>query len=75
MCRAAYLRPPKRCADTATNWAQGGIAAVTGKDGTWSLKLDPVTAPGPHTFRVGGANTIELTDVLVGEVWIGSGLR
>ncbi len=55
--------------------------ATAGKDGKWSVRLDAMKAGGPHTLKVQGnpstgsgqASTIELTDVLVGEVWLGSG--
>jgi sialate O-acetylesterase len=41
--------------------------------GKWSLKLDPLKAGGPLTITVKGKNTIEIKDVLVGEVWLCSG--
>lgn len=46
---------------------------TAGEQGTWVVKLDPLTAGGPDVLTVRGANTITLDDVLVGEVWIGSG--
>ncbi|MCR9120139.1 MAG: sialate O-acetylesterase [bacterium] len=42
-------------------------------DGKWSIKLKPLKAGGPHTLKVQGANSLEFKDVLVGDVWIGSG--
>jgi len=45
-------------------------------DGKWLVKLDPLKVGDPATLNVGvaGANaTITFTDVLVGEVWIGTG--
>lgn len=42
-------------------------------DGKWSLKIDPPAAGGPYDVHVVGTNTIKLTDVLVGEVWVCSG--
>ena len=43
--------------------------------GQWMVKLDPLDVGDPGTLTVAGANagTITLTDVLVGEVWVGSG--
>ncbi|MHB8972189.1 MAG: sialate O-acetylesterase [Pirellulaceae bacterium] len=41
--------------------------------GEWQLSLPPLAAGGPHTVTVRGTNTIELTNVLVGEVWVCSG--
>jgi sialate O-acetylesterase len=43
------------------------------EDGKWSVKLDPIKTGGSYTLKVKGINTIELTDVLGGEVWLGSG--
>ncbi len=47
--------------------------AKAGADGKWSVKLAKLTAAGPHTLTVKGKNTVTLSDVLVGEVWLGSG--
>ena len=38
--------------------------------GNWSVKLDPLKLGEPDSLTV---NTIKLDDVLVGEVWVGSG--
>ena len=38
--------------------------------GKWLVKLDPLQAGGPDTLTV---NAVTLDDVLVGEVWVGSG--
>ena len=47
---------------------------VAGKDGKWMINLDNETAGGPYTLSVKGKkNSIELKDILVGEVWICSG--
>ncbi len=48
-------------------------SAKTGGDGKWSLKLDPIKAGGPYSLTVAGSTTVTVSDVLVGEVWIGSG--
>jgi sialate O-acetylesterase len=42
-------------------------------DGTWRVTLQPLQVGEPLTVTVSGKNTIQLTDVLVGEVWVGSG--
>jgi sialate O-acetylesterase len=46
---------------------------VAGADGRWQVKLEPEQAGGPDVLRVSGAGTMEIRDVLVGEVWFGSG--
>ena len=53
----------------------GGQTATTtaGADGSWRVNLEPMAAGGPLEMTVAGTNTIVLKDVVVGEVWIGSG--
>ena len=48
---------------------------VTGQDGKWMVKLGRVKgACAPLEMTIAGkGNTISVTDILVGEVWIGSG--
>jgi sialate O-acetylesterase len=41
--------------------------------GTWQVKLDPLKAGEALTLTVKGTNTLTVQDVLVGEVWLGSG--
>ena len=41
--------------------------------GKWMVKLGSLKAGGPHTMTVAGKNTIELRNVLAGEVWVCSG--
>jgi sialate O-acetylesterase len=42
--------------------------------GNWKVTLPPMKADGKeHTLTVSGFNKIELKDILIGEVWIGSG--
>jgi len=41
--------------------------------GKWQVKLDAMPAGGPHVLSVKGNNALKIDDVLVGEVWIGSG--
>ncbi len=47
--------------------------AAADSAGKWAVKLDKLEASGPYTLSVKGDNTIEITDVLVGEVWLCSG--
>ena len=41
--------------------------------GQWSVFLPPGEAGGPFDLTIKGNNTIRIEDVLVGEVWVGSG--
>ena len=48
--------------------------ATAGQDRRWSVKLDAMPANAtPQKLTVKGKNEIVLEDILVGEVWIGSG--
>jgi sialate O-acetylesterase len=42
-------------------------------DGKWMVKLPAMKVGGPCEMTVSGKNTIKLTDILVGEVWLCSG--
>ena len=49
-------------------------SATTTTDGTWRVDLDPTPASTvPQKLEISGENTISITDVLVGEVWICGG--
>jgi len=41
-----------------------------GADGRWRVQLAALPAGGPHRLRVSGDQTIELSDVLIGDVWL-----
>ena len=49
------------------------LSVTTGADGRWLVKLAAHQAGGPYDLTIAGTNTITLSDVLVGEVWICSG--
>ena len=48
-------------------------SAIANEQGEWLVKLPAMEAGGPHKMNVSGANTIELIDIMVGEVWVCSG--
>lgn len=41
--------------------------------GKWMVKLDPLKVGDPGTMTIAGTNTLTLEDVVVGDVWVGSG--
>jgi sialate O-acetylesterase len=45
----------------------------TAKDGKWEVKLADLKVGGPDELTIKGENSITIKDVLVGEVWLGSG--
>ncbi len=48
----------------------GQSVATTAADGKWMVRLKPVKAGGPFVLKI---NNLQLTNVLVGDVWICSG--
>lgn len=47
--------------------------ATTAADGRWHVWLQPLKAGDAGDMTIAGKNTITVRDVLVGEVWVGSG--
>jgi sialate O-acetylesterase len=48
-------------------------SAVAGADGRWQARIETPPPGGPYLVKITGRQTIELHDVLVGDVWICSG--
>ena len=48
-------------------------AATVADDGSWAVSLPAMKAGGPHAISVSGSSTVEIKNVLVGEVWLCSG--
>jgi sialate O-acetylesterase len=65
-----WADPGEKVTVTLAGQSQSTTADGAGK---WSVQLAPLEAGGPHVLRVQGKNTLERTDVLVGEVWLCSG--
>jgi sialate O-acetylesterase len=60
--------------EVSVSLAEMNAVATADPAGEWLLKLPPMAASAePLIMTISGRNTIELTDVLVGEVWLGSG--
>jgi len=49
------------------------VGAVADAAGRWAVYVKPLAAGGPHEIIIAGRNKIVVRDVLVGEVWVGSG--
>ena len=62
--------PNKQVIATFKNQRSSTIAQ---EDSTWQLYLAPEPAGGPYELSIIGTDTLKIEDVLVGEVWIGSG--
>lgn len=44
-----------------------------GADGKWMVRLKKLKSGGPFEMTIAGKNSITVKDILVGEVWLGSG--
>lgn len=51
----------------------GQKVSTTAKNGAWRVDLKPLGAGGPLTMTLTGDNTVTVSNLLVGEVWICSG--
>jgi sialate O-acetylesterase len=51
----------------------GQNVSTVARDGKWMVRLAPLPAGGPHVLTIAGKNRIEVSDVLIGEVWICGG--
>lgn len=65
---------PNEAVSISVSWNEQVYDAVAGSDGTWKTHIKTPKAGGPHSVTVkSGSETIELKNVLSGEVWICSG--
>jgi sialate O-acetylesterase len=46
---------------------------VAASDGRWTLALPAMTAGGPFLLEIRGKRTLQIKDVMIGEVWVASG--
>ena len=53
--------------------ADKSASGVAGPDRRWQVKIQPPAVGGPYTLKVTGSQTIELYNVMVGDVWLCSG--
>jgi sialate O-acetylesterase len=47
--------------------------STTAQDGKWMVHLEELKAGGPYELTITGKNSVQLKNVLVGEVWVCSG--
>ncbi|HYW45690.1 MAG TPA: sialate O-acetylesterase [Bryobacteraceae bacterium] len=62
--------PGERVTVTLNEQRQSATASA---DGKWMVRLNNLAPGGPFQMTIAGSNTITISDVLVGEVWLGSG--
>jgi sialate O-acetylesterase len=65
-------------------WDQGGknvivefagktAESIVNKNGTWEVVFPAMMAGGPYSLTVKGTTTVEVKDILIGDVWVCSG--
>lgn len=60
--------------EVAVQFGGQNVSGVAGRDGAWRVTLNPMKAnPAPQDLVVTGKNTVKLTDILMGDVWMISG--
>lgn len=60
--------------DVTVRWKdRAPVSAKAGATGKWSVMLAPMPAGGPFELEVRGQNTITLSDVIFGDIWVASG--
>ncbi len=67
-----WCEPGEKIAITAS-WDHKTDSVKGTRDGTWILSLPTPAAGGPYTISIKAQNTLELDDILIGEVWVCSG--
>ena len=65
-----WTQPGKEVTVTLAGGRATGVADAQGK---WRGKLAALPAGGPYTMTVAGPQTVEVRDVLLGDVWLCSG--
>ena len=49
------------------------LTTQSSEEGDWMVYLVPMPAGGPYSMTIVARNRIELTNIVIGEVWVGSG--
>ena len=57
----------------AINFINADYQVTANSAGDWELQLPVLNAGGPYTMKINASNTIEINDILIGDVWLCSG--
>lgn len=55
------------------NFINADYQVTANSAGNWELQLPVLNAGGPYTMKINASNTIEINDILIGDVWLCSG--
>ena len=64
---------PNQKIQIQVGWQAEALEATADNSGNWSVNVATVTAGGPYSIKISGEDSIELQDVMLGEVWLCSG--
>ena len=64
---------PKEQITVQCSWRKRSIETVADEQGNWKTTIDTPAAGGPYRMKISGKNTICLSNILIGEVWVCSG--
>lgn len=56
-----------------TSWNRKSYIAKADSKGTWKMQVATPAYGGPYSIKISQGNTIELKNILIGEVWVCSG--
>ncbi len=56
-----------------TGWSRAAVSAKADTDGQWTMEVKTPKAGGPYTLSFNDGEETKLENVLIGEVWLGSG--
>lgn len=64
---------PNKTVEIITSWNKKRYTVQADAQGKWKTKVDTPKAGGPYTVTISDGKPVELTNVMIGEVWICSG--
>jgi hypothetical protein len=65
---------PGETVKVSTSWSKASVSVKAGTDGRWECTVaTPAASYTPQQITIKGKNTIKLSNVLIGEVWLCSG--
>ena len=59
--------------EVTVTFGENKATATADASGKWQIKFPAMQAGGPLEMTIAGKNSIKLTNILMGEVWVGSG--
>ena len=67
---------PGKTVTVSASWRQAAVKTKVAEDGSWRVDLPTGMAGGPYALTVtSGKETLTVSDVMLGEVWVCSGDR